>query len=203
MKHAGGFEKLLRKPEFVERVVNVVFDEAHCISTWAIFRPEYQALERLRHVILEEIPVAAASATLPHTVKEDVMKTLHMQPEKTVHIARPTDRPDVHLAVRKIEYPLSSYLDLAFVLPASPELQPPPKFIIFFDNITEAVEACITLRNRLPPEHAHKFAWFHSEMTEAYKRSVVEKLTRGDLWGIFATDSFGMVSAFIYCCVER
>ena len=196
---------MLRKPEFVERVTTVIFDEAHCISTWAVFRPEYQALEQLRHVILKDIPVAAASATLPHNVKQDVIRTLHMKPENTIHITRPTDRPNVHLAVRKIEYPLNSYLDLAFVLPTNPNVEP-PKFIVFFDNITEAVEACIMLRNRLPREHADKIVWFNSEMTETFKKKVIEQLMRGEIWGICATDSFGMVrvySTLIAACTLR
>lgn len=197
MKASGGLEKLLRKPEFVDRIISVVFDEAHCISTWAVFRPEFKAVEQLRHMILKDVPVAAASATFPHEVKEDVKRTLHLRSEKLAHIARSTDRPNVHLAVRKIQYPLNSYLDLTFVVPPDPK-EKPPKFIIFFDDIKEAVEATRVLRRRLPPEHAEKIMWFHSEMSESYKREMVEKLKQGEIWGICATDSFGMVSILLH-----
>lgn len=197
MKTSGGLEKLLRKADFVERIISVVFDEAHCISKWAVFRPEYKALEQLRHVTLKDVPVAAASATFPHDVKEDVKRTLHLQSGKLVHIARSIDRPNVHLAVRKIQHPLNSYLDLAFVLPPDPSTKP-PKFIVFFDDINDAVGAAMMLRNRLPPEHADKIVWFTSQMSETYKRDAVEMLLRGDIWGICATDSFGMVSTLAF-----
>jgi superfamily II DNA helicase RecQ len=37
MKPGGEFEKLLRKPLFAQQIIGIIFDEAHCIATWANF----------------------------------------------------------------------------------------------------------------------------------------------------------------------
>lgn len=192
MKPGGGFENLLRKSGFLKHVISVVFDEAHCISTWGSFRPEYRTIEQLRHVLLKDTPVAVASATLPHIVKQDIINVLQLRRDKLVYISRPTDRPNIHISVRKIKHPLNSYLDLTFVLPKNSG-DPPPKFIVFCDTINDAVGAGEALRSRLPPEHCDKIVWFHSEMSDEFKKKQLERLKSGELWGICATDSFGMV----------
>lgn len=53
------------------------------------------------------------------------------------------------------------------------------------------------LRKRLPSTIRYKISWFHSEMTEEYREQELEKLRKGEIWGICATDSFGMVCLFI------
>ncbi|KAJ7767609.1 P-loop containing nucleoside triphosphate hydrolase protein [Mycena metata] len=41
MQQDGGFEKLWKKPDFTSRLISLVWDEGHCVSKWAGFRPEY------------------------------------------------------------------------------------------------------------------------------------------------------------------
>ncbi|KAJ3473564.1 hypothetical protein NLI96_g12939 [Meripilus lineatus] len=60
MKPGGGFEKLFKKADFTSRIISVVFDEAHCITQWGSFRPEYRELSRLRYLI-PKIPFVLAS----------------------------------------------------------------------------------------------------------------------------------------------
>ncbi|KAI0337895.1 P-loop containing nucleoside triphosphate hydrolase protein, partial [Trametopsis cervina] len=191
MKQGGGFEKLLKKPAFVAHLISVIFDEAHCISTWGTFRPEYRMINRLRHVVLKNTLFAIASATLSATVKEDVIEILMMRRDKLLYLLRSTDRPNIHIAIRKMQYAVNSYQDLAFVLQQPPNTTP-PKFLIFSNTISETVSAGRALRNILPLELRHKIVWFHSEMSEKFKRGHVEKLRLGEIWGICCTDSFGL-----------
>lgn len=204
MKPGGGFEKLLRKPHFVSRVISVVFDEAHCISEWGTFRPEYKDIFQLRHR-LPRIPFVFASATFTPSILADIKRTFNLNTSQLVHIRRPNDRPNIHLAVRKIQYPLDSFMDLAFLVPENWQEgdPPPPKFVAFFDKISDVVHAGQFLRRRLPPHLRHKIKWFHSDMSTKYKEQTVKDLRDGKIWGICATDSFGMVCRFTFSQDDR
>lgn len=194
MKPGGGFERLLKNHDFISRVVSVVFDEAHCIYQWGTFRPEYRETSRLRY-LLPEVPFVVASATFSDAILRDIKDLLQIRSDKLVHIRRSNDRPNIRLGVRKIQYTLNSFLDLAFLIPAKwKEGDPPPrKFVVFFDNIAEAVNAGKFLRKRLPLEYRNKVKWFHADMSPQFKELQTEKLRSGEIWGLCATDSFGMV----------
>ncbi|KAF8128126.1 P-loop containing nucleoside triphosphate hydrolase protein [Boletus edulis] len=177
MKDGGGFEQLLKKPLFTSHIIGVVIDEAHCVSTWGEFRPEYRELGRLRYIV-PDIPVLVASATLSPEALQDVKRLLHLRNgDKLVTIHHSTDRPNIKLAVRAIQGSLRSYTDLAFLIPDGWKARdpPPPKFLIFFDNIATAIEAAQSIRVRLPLEFREKI-----------------KFAQGDTWGFFTTESFGM-----------
>lgn len=194
MKAGGEFEKLLRKSAFSELLLCVVFDEAHCITAWGSFRPEYRQIAQLRHR-LHDVPFVFASATFTSTILHDIKSLFNLAANRLNYIHRPNDRPNIHLSVQKIVHPLSTHLDLSFLVPDNwKEGDPsPPKFLIFADNIGEVVAIARFLRRRLPYHMRHKIKWFHSEMSVPYKEKAVRDLREGTIWGLCATDSFGMV----------
>ena len=63
----------------------VVIDEAHCISQWGHdFRPEYQALGRLKELF--DIPIAAFTATATPRVQREIVGSLKLrEPLVLVH----------------------------------------------------------------------------------------------------------------------
>ncbi|KAF8214390.1 P-loop containing nucleoside triphosphate hydrolase protein, partial [Mycena galopus ATCC 62051] len=194
MQSDGGFEKLWKKPDFTSRLISLVWDEGHCASTWAAFRPEYKQVTRLRYLIPCDIPFVIVSATLPPAVLSDVVKNLQVSLNKCTIIHRSNDRPNIHLVVREMKYAMNSYKDLAFLFPDDwkPGDPLPHKFLIFFDSIAESIEAAKFLRARLPPEHWHKIKWFNSEMSTEFKDVESDALKSGQIWGLCCTDSFGM-----------
>ena len=195
LKNGGGFEKLWKNPAFTSRIISVVWDEAHCISSWADFRPEYKEAGRLRYFLPHDIPYYVVSATLPSAILSDVMTTLQMQMSKTYFVRRSNDRSNVHITVRKILHPLNSFRDLKFVLQNwKPGDDPPPKFIIFCDSIRETVAIGKYLRKQLPPEYREKVKWFHANMSKSFREAEVQAVRDGRTWGLCCTDSFGMVS---------
>jgi superfamily II DNA helicase RecQ len=187
---------LWRNNKFTSRIMCFVLNEGHCVSQWGGFRTEYRLLGNLRYLIPESIPTYVASATMPLDVLHDVTETLHLWPQNTEHITCSNDQPNIHLIVQEIKYSVSSYTDLAFLIPDNFKDgdTPPEKFLVFFDNTKEAEAAVKYLRTRLPPSLREKVKWFHSTMTSLYWEEEFEALKMGGVWGMCVTDAFGMVS---------
>ncbi|KAJ6467054.1 P-loop containing nucleoside triphosphate hydrolase protein [Mycena vitilis] len=177
MQQDGGFDKLWKKPAFTSRLISLIWDEGHCVSKWAGFRPEYKEVGRLRFLIPRSVPFVIVSATLPPAVLADVMHTLQVVSGNVTIIRQSNDRPNIHLTVREMKYSMT---------------WPPPKFLIFFDSIADSIEAAKFLRGRLPLAYRHKIKWFNSEMSTEFKETESAGLKTGQLWGLSCTDSFGM-----------
>ncbi|KAJ3495027.1 hypothetical protein NLJ89_g10694 [Agrocybe chaxingu] len=193
VKEGGHFERIAKNPGFAGKVISTIFDEAHCIGAWGTFRPEYSQVGRLRLFLPKSIPVVLTSATLPELVFHDVLRILGLEPTDVEILRQSTDRPNIHIFVRPINSSLSSFSDLSFLLKGwKPGDPPPPKFLIFFDNIADSIKACLYLRSLLPPEYRHKINWFNSEMSSTFKRDETQNLATGVSWGENATESFGM-----------
>ena len=75
----------------------IAVDEAHCLSRWGpSFRPEYEALTRLRE-IFPGVPIAALTATADNNTQDDIAaKLLGGEARRFVSSF---DRPNIRLAV--------------------------------------------------------------------------------------------------------
>ena len=194
MQPNGGFEKLFHDKIFNEHLISIVIDEAHCILQWGSFRTEYRDIGCIRHLQCKPCPILATSATMSHTVIDDVKKVLQLRTENLCISQCSTDRPNISIIVLLILNLIGSFCDLAFLLcDWKPGAPPPPKFVVFFDNINISVQAGRFLRCLLPREYQHHVKWFNSQMSERFKKNEVERFARGETWGLLATDSFGMV----------
>ncbi|KAH9938065.1 P-loop containing nucleoside triphosphate hydrolase protein [Fomitopsis serialis] len=120
MKVGGGFEDLWNDEGFTSRIMSIVFDEAHCISTWKSFRQDYKNIDRLRY-LLPHVPFVLATATLPGEMQREIMKTLQIRADRSFALG---------------------YEDLDFlVLPRTERAAGDliPKFLVFFDNIDDCM----------------------------------------------------------------
>ena len=187
--------------QFRNRILNFIFDEAHCISQWASFRHQYRYVGNLRYVINEKIPFYAVSATLPDAILDQVSNTLRLRHGNTTYLLRSNDRPDIGLMARPLKYPAKSFKDLDFLIPRTclegydgdATHSPIPKFVVFFDSMKEAERAAKHLRGLLPDGLKDKVVWFHSVMTQEYREEKTDAFRNSDVWGLCATDAFGMV----------
>ncbi|KIP02702.1 hypothetical protein PHLGIDRAFT_78720, partial [Phlebiopsis gigantea 11061_1 CR5-6] len=186
------FEEVWKDEKFAKSLTVVVFDEAHCVSSWGDWRPHYKYADRLR-TLLPSIPFLLLSATLPRHVRNDVLDILQVKPSQAHEVRLSNDRPNVYLSVRRIEHALTSYKDLDFLIPRDwkPGVKI-PKFVIFFDSIADAIDAADYLRTRLPPEHRDKLVWFNSNNTAEYRELTTDELRDGMVFGLTCTDAFGM-----------
>ncbi|KIK20561.1 hypothetical protein PISMIDRAFT_71516, partial [Pisolithus microcarpus 441] len=194
MKPDGGFEKLLKNSLFVTWIISIVIDEAHCLTDWGEFQLEYKELGWLCYVLPHSVPLLVTSAMIMKKTLHDLTQLLHMSPSRTVVVCWSSDRPNIKIGVQKIKYALSSYTDLAFLIPAGFKVDdlPLPKFLIFFDNIPDSISAACALCHCLPCELTNKIKWFNSEMSTSFKEAELEKLTSGETWGLCTMTSFGM-----------
>lgn len=117
--HEGGrFERLWKNSKFTSKIISVIWDEGHCISSWGSFQQEYKDAGRLRYLISRAIPFIITFATLPNSVRNDVLDILHVNRATVKVIHHSNDRPNVYLTVRRIKYSLASFEDLDFLIPA-------------------------------------------------------------------------------------
>jgi superfamily II DNA helicase RecQ len=195
MRPGGGFESLFKKKSFADKIISIIIDEAHCVSQWGSFRPEYRHIGSLRHLQCTPCTMMVTSATLTPRAISDVKSVLSLREDNLFFSQCSIDRPNINIVIRPMLNPRKTFVDLAFLLrnwkPGDP---PPPKFLIFFDNISESVEAGRYLCSLLPMEYRSCVQWFNSEMSDRFKVEETLKFINNEVWGLLATDSFGMVS---------
>lgn len=79
-----GSEFFLAKLQRMRKVSMIVVDEAHCVSQWGYdFRPSYLQIARIRHLLPDDVPVLALTATATPKVVDDIQERLEFK-EKNV-----------------------------------------------------------------------------------------------------------------------
>lgn len=190
---SGGFASLFKDPIFSSNIIGVIFDEAHCISQWSSFRPDYKEIGRLQSV-LPDTTFHITSATFPEYIKDEVLETLNISNKDLFIVHRSNRRTNVAIVVREIKSSLISFDDLDFLVQDwASGGPPPPRFLILFDSISECVKATSKLRFRLLDEDKDKIMWHHSDMSPEYRAETLEAFRRHEIVGFCATDTLGMV----------
>lgn len=179
----------------MSQLISIIWDEAHCISTWSSFRADYKKAYRLRYLLLHT-RFLLASATFNDWLKVNTLKMMHMSLKDSLVFQRSNDWPNVHIEVRRIEHSLSSFEDLDCLIP--PDWKPGDEllsFLVFFDNIEDLIAATECLQSCLPCDLKLKVMWFNSRMMSVFREESLKAFSSGELYGLCCTDSFGMVSA--------
>ena len=105
------------------------------------------------------------------------------------------DHPDLQLMAHPFVYPANSYKDLDFLISKGvTEATLLPKFIIFFNNLKDAENACRYLRNCLHVSLQLKIRYFHSTMTQDYREEKVDTLCDSKTFGYLGSELYSMVS---------
>ena len=169
-----------------ERLLAVVVDEAHCISTWGgDFRKDYGRIGDLRAMVPKTVAFLALSATLPPATLATVRRSLHFEPGARI-INVGNDRPNIKYVVSNLQHPLNSYQDLKFLLDFR-------KTIVYFQGRPEAEAARKFLVQLLDdPSDSSKIAVYHSVKSDDFKREVLEGFRVDRIRLLLATEAVGM-----------
>lgn len=94
------FRKVLRTVHAQRELARIAVDEAHCISEWGHdFRPSFQELSFFKKQF-PDVPMICCTATATQRVREDVIRTLHLDKRNLKHFTMTTSRPNLHYEVR-------------------------------------------------------------------------------------------------------
>lgn len=94
------FRKNLQIVYQQKELARIAVDEAHCISEWGHdFRPSFKELSWFKKAF-PDIPMLCCTATAPSSVREDVIKTLELNPSTLKTFTMTTSRPNLHYEVR-------------------------------------------------------------------------------------------------------
>ncbi|THU88371.1 P-loop containing nucleoside triphosphate hydrolase protein, partial [Dendrothele bispora CBS 962.96] len=189
-----GFRALFSNTEFTSCLINVTFDEAHCIILWSgkDFRPQYKQTHKLRWYIPDKVPYHFVSATLPRNIQDEIMQLFNLQKgDEVVEVRLSNDRPNIHLQVVEMKHSQTQKRDLKRVLRLDGDDRP-PKFMVFCNKRKETEDIVKRMWEDLAPQYREKIVWFHSGMSDEFQESRMQMLTEGKIWGIVCTDAAGM-----------
>ncbi|XP_003391641.1 PREDICTED: ATP-dependent DNA helicase Q-like SIM [Amphimedon queenslandica] len=92
---------VFQSPSFVERLVGVIIDEAHCVKKWGSdFRKEYSKLGELRGFFPPKVHIMALTATASAASRKEIIKVLGML--KPHMIIRCPNKPNIKLVVEEM-----------------------------------------------------------------------------------------------------
>ena len=131
------FEVLWGKKHFMDKLVNIVLDEAHVIKEWGgTFRTDYLKIGPIRYRFPRMIPFHLGSATISKRLEPELVKNLHLRVDSLAVMRRNTDRLNIFLVVERMKHPANAYEDLAFIIKKNlgPGDKCPPKFLVFFNS---------------------------------------------------------------------
>ncbi len=158
------------------------------------FRRDYAELKQLRILTGIETSWALFSATFPTEVFNFCYNSVGMglyRPFWGIDLG--SDRTNLALWVRPMEYAKSSYASLFAFIPDSPgDIGPLPKTIFYFSTRREAREACSIIRNLLPKHLAASTAVFTAVYSDSYKEEKMAAFRSGEIRWLFCTDAAGM-----------
>ncbi|KAI0041673.1 P-loop containing nucleoside triphosphate hydrolase protein, partial [Auriscalpium vulgare] len=128
-------------------------------------------------------------------VREDVLHKLQFSSTDYVNISLSNDRPNVTQIVRAIEHPISSFIDLDFVVPHSVNnITAIPKTFLYTDDIKGGASIVDYLNARVPPKFRDLglIRPYNAAMSQKYRKDVMRLFHAGIIRVLVCTDAAGM-----------
>ena len=124
----------------------IVIDEAHCVISWGRdFRPDYLAVGPWR-AELGRVPTTLLSATLPPSMRTDLLECMQISPAEIVVVESPLDRPNLHYEIWPKLTPRVAADEIARTLLGAAEGE--GCAIVYVHSQSEAERVCDALQER-------------------------------------------------------
>ncbi|KAJ7679453.1 P-loop containing nucleoside triphosphate hydrolase protein [Mycena polygramma] len=134
MLESPSFARLLHSPTWRRRLSAVYIDEAHLIYETHHWRPSYSRLHLLRHILGDDIPFIGLSATCPEQYREALVMFAGFRKDYTL-INLGNHRPELSIIILPLLHDISSFQDLAFVVPFGCRISDIVKTLIYCDDL--------------------------------------------------------------------
>jgi superfamily II DNA helicase RecQ len=134
MLEGPSFAKVLHSETFQKLLLAIFIDKAHIVHKSASWRPAYTRLIMLRALIEHHIPFVAISATLPSPYQELLIAYTGLHWDYTL-INLGNHRPELSTVVIPMKHEISSFWDIAFLIPFGSQVSDFEPTIIYSDNL--------------------------------------------------------------------
>ncbi|KAF8881230.1 P-loop containing nucleoside triphosphate hydrolase protein [Infundibulicybe gibba] len=143
-----------------------------------------------------QVPFLVTSATLPPLVLAQVRSAVHIRRDNSYHVNLGTDRSNIAWFVHDMSGGKSDLEALNFLIPTGWDCDGGggglTQTMVFFDDISLAMEARKWICNRLPSELGEQVAVYHSRRSKNSKRRVLREFRLGEIKILLTTDAAGM-----------
>ncbi|XP_062620640.1 uncharacterized protein LOC134282227 [Saccostrea cucullata] len=182
------------------KVCVLVFDEAHCISSWGLdFRPAYRQVCSLQSIINTSTLVLTATAT--RKIQEDIYETLGFQTESTKVIAVLPDRPNIFLNVKNSSQKYEE--ELAWIVTHIKSKESQKKILLYVRSINVCYNIYLWLISSIedrffvhssPSLENRRVEMFHANTDPISKERILNEFTKpsGNVQVLISTVAFGM-----------
>ena len=105
--------------KFTDNLINLVLDEAHVVKEWGgTFQSDYLHIGPICYLLTQKliIGIHLGTAIMPPDWLAEIKANLHLREDNMSMFCLSMDRPNIFLAVHRMEHPVGSYHDLTFII---------------------------------------------------------------------------------------
>jgi superfamily II DNA helicase RecQ len=134
MLESPSFARLLYSQSWRGRLSGIYIDEAHLIHQTHSWRPPYSRIYQLQNIVGHDTPVIALSATCPELYRNSLITFAGLRPGYTL-INLGNFRPELSTIILPMLHDISSFLDIAFIIPLGSRESDLVRTMIYCDDL--------------------------------------------------------------------